>query len=132
MLWAPYWVYSRALSMVWGQNPPKKVFLAFYYLIWLKTYSWYLFKKSIKTYSWYFSRWWEKYLSKRSLIKHTCSWRDKLIVLWTLNRQAKIFLHIQKFASQKTYTPLFFLYYPLNSISTFFCEDSHFISEWKK
>ena len=23
---------------------------------------------------------------------HTCSWRDKLIVLWILNRQAKIFL----------------------------------------
>ena len=42
----------------------------------------------------YFARWWEKYLSKRSLIKHTCSWRDKLIVLWTLNRQAKIFLRI--------------------------------------
>ena len=30
---------------------------------------------------------------KRSLIKHTCSWRDKL-VLWTLNRQAKTLLHI--------------------------------------
>ena len=28
------------------------------------------------------------YISKRSLIKHTCSWRDKLIVLWTLNRKA--------------------------------------------
>ena len=42
----------------------------------------------------YFARWWEKYLSKRSLIKHTCSWRDKLIVLWTLNRRAKIFLRI--------------------------------------
>ena len=38
--------------------------------------------------------WWEKYLSKRSQIKHTCSWRDKLIALWTLNRQAKIFLRI--------------------------------------
>ena len=33
-------------------------------------------------------------LPKRSLIKHTCSWREKLIVLWTLNRQTKIFLHI--------------------------------------
>ena len=89
MLWAPYWVYSRALSMVWGQNPPKKVFLAFYYLIWLKTYSWYLFKKSIKTYSWYFSRWWEKYLSKRSLIKHTCSWRVNLLYYehWTDKRK---------------------------------------------
>ena len=42
----------------------------------------------------YVALWWEKYLSKRSLIKHTCSWRDKLIVLWTLNGQAKIFLCI--------------------------------------
>ena len=25
-------------------------------------------------------QWWEKYLSKHSLIIHTCSWRDKLIV----------------------------------------------------
>ena len=38
------------------------------------------------------ARWWEKYLLKRSLIKHTCWWRDKLTVLWTLNKQAKIFL----------------------------------------
>ena len=30
---------------------------------------------------------------KRSLIKHTCSWHDKLIVLWTLHREAKIFIH---------------------------------------
>ena len=42
------------------------------------------------------SRWWEEYLSKRSPLKHTCSWRDKLIVLWILNREAKIFLHISK------------------------------------
>ena len=34
-------------------------------------------------------RWWEKYLSKCSPLKHTCSWHDKLIVLWILNRQAK-------------------------------------------
>ena len=27
------------------------------------------------------ARWWEKYLSKRSPIIHTCSWHDKLIVL---------------------------------------------------
>ena len=40
----------------------------------------------------YTARWWEKYLSKGSLVKHTCSWRDKLIVLWALNRQTKIFL----------------------------------------
>ena len=25
------------------------------------------------------------------LIKHSCSWHDKLIVLWTLNRQVKYF-----------------------------------------
>ena len=28
----------------------------------------------------YVARWWEKYLSKRSPLKHTCSWHDKLIV----------------------------------------------------
>ena len=27
-------------------------------------------------------------------LKHTCSWCDKLIVLWTLNRQVQIFLRI--------------------------------------
>ena len=27
------------------------------------------------------AQWWEKYLSKRSPIKHTCSWHDKLIIL---------------------------------------------------
>ena len=41
----------------------------------------------------YFSHYREKYLSKRSPLKNTCSWRDKLIVLWILNRQEKIFLH---------------------------------------
>ena len=43
-----------------------------------------------------YARWWEKYLSKHSPLKHTCSWRDKLIVLWMLNRQAKIFLRVSK------------------------------------
>ena len=42
----------------------------------------------------FFSKWWKKYLSKRSLIKHVCLWNNKLIVLGTLNRQAKIFLRI--------------------------------------
>ena len=32
----------------------------------------------------YVARWWEKYLSKRSLIKHTCSWHDKLIALFSI------------------------------------------------
>ena len=26
----------------------------------------------------YIAQWWEKYLSKCNLIRHTCSWRDKL------------------------------------------------------
>ena len=30
----------------------------------------------------YVNRWWEKYLLKHSLIKHICSWHDKLIVLF--------------------------------------------------
>ena len=42
----------------------------------------------------YLAQW--HYLSKCSLIKHTYSLGDKLIVLWTLNRQAKIFLCIGK------------------------------------
>ena len=40
------------------------------------------------------SQWQYKYLSKCSLIEHTCSWCDKLIVLWKLNGQAKTFSHI--------------------------------------
>ena len=45
----------------------------------------------------YVARWWEKYLSKRIPLKHSCSWRDKLIVLWILNREAKIFLRTREF-----------------------------------
>ena len=52
----------------------------------------------------HFVWWWEKCLSKCSLIKHTCSWCDKLIVSWTLNRQAKIFLRIETLCSM---TPIF-------------------------
>ena len=40
----------------------------------------------------YVTWWWKKYLSTRILIKHTFWWQDKLIVFWTLNRQAKIYL----------------------------------------
>ena len=40
----------------------------------------------------FFRKWWGKYLSKQCLIKRNCSWRDKLFVLWALNRRAKIFL----------------------------------------
>ena len=31
-------------------------------------------------FSYHQARWWEKYLSKCSLIKHTCSWRDKFVL----------------------------------------------------
>ena len=44
----------------------------------------------------YVAQWWEKYLLKGSLIKHICSWREKLIVLWRLNRQANIFSRISR------------------------------------
>ena len=44
----------------------------------------------------YVTQWWEKYLLKRSPLKHTCLWCDRLIVLWILNRQAKMFLRISK------------------------------------
>ena len=30
----------------------------------------------------------------RGISRHTCSWCDKLIVLWTLIRKVKIYLHI--------------------------------------
>ena len=50
---------------------------------------WYAFKQAAVN-----ARWWEKYLSKRSPLKLTCSWHDKLIILWILNRQAKISLCI--------------------------------------
>ena len=33
--------------------------------------------------------------------KHTCSWHDKLIILWILNRQAKISLCIRKNQHEK-------------------------------
>ena len=42
------------------------------------------------------ARWKEMYLSIRFEIKHTRSWRDKLTVLWTLNRQVKLFLRISQ------------------------------------
>ena len=54
------------------------------------------------------SRWWGKYLSKRSLIKHTCSWRFKFIILWTMNRQTKILLGISKCIMGKSLHHLLF------------------------
>ena len=41
------------------------------------------------------ARWWVRYLSKRSLIKHTCSWHDKLIIWWTLTEKWKYFTYIR-------------------------------------
>ena len=51
-----------------------------------------------------YGRWWEKYLSKRSLLKHTYSWRDKLIVLWILNRQAKTLYFDQNVLTRVVFT----------------------------
>ena len=39
----------------------------------------------------YLAWWWGRYLLKYSLIKHTCSGRDKPITQWILNKQVKIF-----------------------------------------
>ena len=73
----------------------------------------------------YVARWWEKCLSEHSLIKHTCSWRDKHIVLWTLNRQAKIkniFIKQQYFYAYQTFIIIL--------ISTTSLHFSHWISPW--
>ena len=52
----------------------------------------------------YVAWWLEKYFSKRSLIKHTCSWRDKLIVSWTLNRQVKnVFTHLFTLSAERKF-----------------------------
>ena len=43
-----------------------------------------------------------KYLYKRSLITHTCSWRDKLIVLcWKMLLQLFLFIWLTKFLANK-------------------------------
>ena len=36
----------------------------------------------------YVARWWEKNLSKCSLIKHTCLWHDKLIALFSIGSKS--------------------------------------------
>ena len=54
----------------------------------------------------YVAPWWEKYLSKRSPLKHTCSWRAKLIVLWILNRQPK-YSYVEKAKLEKLVKELY-------------------------
>ena len=67
----------------------------------------------------YFSHHREKYLSKHSPLKHTCSWHDKLIVLWILNRQAKISLRIWYFS------PLAFKWFSPNHLKGFFVQSNN-------
>ena len=43
----------------------------------------------------------EKYLSIRSLIKHICSWRGKLIILWALDKRKYFYVEDLKVASNK-------------------------------
>lgn len=60
--------------------------------------TWWLYSKNVIT------RWWEKCMgdfSKCSLIKCTYSWCNKFIILWTLNTQTKIFLHIRRICIRK-------------------------------
>ena len=85
---------------------------------------------------------WEKYLSKCSLIKHACSWRDKLIILWTVNNKqnnALLILEVfffffsigvffQTLTTHRTagegrgpsFIPLYH-FHPLTNIGTFIC-----------
>ena len=58
-------------------------------------------------------QWYNKFIMSwtSSPLKHTCSWHDKLIILWILNRQAKISLCIStsewsKFFKAKYYISL--------------------------
>ena len=71
-------------------------------------------KKYIYVEKYFFSRWWEKYHSKRSLIKHNCSWRDKLIALWK----------IRSFLNEKFDGNMIFTDYWKKNFLTFW--------EWKK
>ena len=64
----------------------------------LKLYKWSQIEQSI-TYVAHIGCHFERYFShyrKHYLIKHTCWWCDKLIILRTLTRQAKIFLRKYK------------------------------------
>ena len=74
-IWKTEFDWSILLKAFYSFDDFKKVFWASFY----------------SKFAGFFSKWWKNYLSKRSLIKRTCSWRE-VIVLWTLNRQAKIFL----------------------------------------
>ena len=47
----------------------------------------YIFPLNMRDIIIYVARWWEKYLSKCSPLKHTCSWHDKLIVLRLTSRK---------------------------------------------
>ena len=50
----------------------------------------------------YVARWCQKYLSKSSLFKHTCSWRDKLIIfLWSIEKNADVCWSYQHWVWQK-------------------------------
>ena len=42
------------------------------------------------------ARWWEKYLSKLSILKHTCSWRDNLLYYeYWIDKQK--YIHVVKY-----------------------------------
>ena len=84
----------------------------------------------------YVARWWKKYLSKRSLIKHNCSWRVNLLyynILASQKLPSSIFLGLIGLNKQKIKNHLkpsnvvLQLFFPSNFSKSLFL----FILHWK-
>ena len=72
------------------------------------------------------ARLWEKYLSKCGLIKHTCSWPDKLFVLWI--KIVKIYIVYKCYLA--CYFPIIFSYINLWCPVSHICDNSNRSQSW--
>ena len=72
------------------------------------------------------ARLWEKYLSKCGLIKHTCSWPDKLFVLWI--KIVKIYIIYKCYLA--CYFPIIFSYINLWCPVSHICDNSNRSQSW--
>ena len=72
------------------------------------------------------ARLWEKYLSKCGLIKHTCSWPDKLFVLWI--KIVKIYIVYKCYLV--CYFPIIFSYINLWCPVSHICDNSNRSQSW--
>ena len=72
-------VYLLGLSSCFCIGKCFKWTNCFYVKIFLLVCSVFIIQKFITSWTSMFSRWCEKYLSKRSPLKHTCSWRVNLL-----------------------------------------------------